>query len=100
MSKVPRVRSLHIFVIFPEKHRGWSWFLPADKDESFLQVDSITLDVLSQACPKYPKQQVYNIFAISQELSWFLPADEPQRFLQISTIILGVCGQACPNYPK
>ena len=41
-------------------------FLPSDKDESFLQVDSITLDVFSQACLKYPKQQSYNIFAISQ----------------------------------
>ena len=30
--------------------------------ESFLQVDSITLGVRSYACPKYPKQQVYNIF--------------------------------------
>ena len=40
-------------------------FLPADKDESFLQVDNITLGVHSQACPKYPKQQVYNIFAIN-----------------------------------
>ena len=39
-------------------------FLPADKHESFLQVD-ITLGVHSQACPKYPKQQVYNIFAIN-----------------------------------
>ena len=41
-------------------------FLPADKHESFPQVDSITLGVRSQACTKYPKQQVYNIFAISQ----------------------------------
>ena len=41
-------------------------FLPADKDESFLQDDSITLGVRSQACLKYPKQQVCNIFAISQ----------------------------------
>ena len=40
-------------------------FLPADKHESFLQVDNITLGVHSQACPKYPKQQVYNIFAIN-----------------------------------
>ena len=40
-------------------------FLPADKHKSFLQVDSITLGVCSQACPKYPKQQVYNIFSIS-----------------------------------
>ena len=66
---------------------------------SFLQVDSITLSLFSQACPKYPKQQVYNIFAISQrnmkdEVD-FLPADKPQRFLQSDTVILGVCGQAC-----
>ena len=31
-----------------------------------MKVDSITLGVHSQACPKYPKQQVYNFFAISQ----------------------------------
>ena len=41
-------------------------FLSADKDESFVQVDSITLGVRSQAWPKYPKQQVYRIFATSQ----------------------------------
>ena len=40
-------------------------FLPADKHKSFPQADGITLGVLSKACPKYPKQQVYNIFAIS-----------------------------------
>ena len=32
-----------------------------------VKVISITLGVHSQAFPKYPKQQVYNIFAISQE---------------------------------
>ena len=42
-------------------------FLPADKNKSFPQDYSINLSVLSQACPKYPKQQVYNIFAISSE---------------------------------
>ena len=41
-------------------------FLAADKNESFLQVDSITLGLRSQACPKYPKYQVSNILAISQ----------------------------------
>ena len=41
-------------------------FLPADIHERFLQGDSITFSVHSQACPKYLKQQVYNIFAISQ----------------------------------
>ena len=41
-------------------------FLPADKHESFLQVDSINLGVRGQAYPRYPKQQVYNIFVICQ----------------------------------
>ena len=41
-------------------------FLPEDKLKSFLQAHSITLGADSQACLKYPKQQVYNIFAISQ----------------------------------
>ena len=76
-------------------------FLPADK-KKFLQIDSITLVVHSQAYPKYPKQQVYNVFAISQGKrigwSWFLPAHICQRFLQSDTIILDVCSQACPNY--
>ena len=36
-------------------------FLHADKHEIFLQGDSITLGVRSQACPKYPKQQLCNI---------------------------------------
>ena len=39
-------------------------FLPADKNN--FQVHSITFGVHSQVCPKHPKQQVYNIFAISQ----------------------------------
>ena len=41
-------------------------FLPADKHKSFLQDGSITLGVSSQTGPKYQKQPVYNIFAISQ----------------------------------
>ena len=58
-------------------------FLSADKHESLLEDESITLNVSSQACPKYPKQQK--------------PAKNCQRFLQIDTIILGGCSQACPN---
>ena len=50
-------------------------FLPADKHKSFLQDGSITLGVISQTGPKYQKQSVYNIFAISQGKhegwSWF-----------------------------
>ena len=41
-------------------------FSPADKHKSFLQDNSITLGVISQAGPKFQKQAVYNIFAISQ----------------------------------
>ena len=41
-------------------------FLPADKHKSFLQDNSITLDIRSQTSPKYQKQPVYNISAISQ----------------------------------
>ena len=39
--------------------------LPANKRKGFLQVNSITLGMFSQACPKYSKQ-VYNTFVISQ----------------------------------
>ena len=42
-------------------------FFPAVKHESFLQDGSINLGVISQTDPKYQKQSVYNIFAISQE---------------------------------
>ena len=41
-------------------------FLTADKHKSFLQDRSIGLDVISQTGPKYQKQSVHNIFAISQ----------------------------------
>ena len=55
-------------------------FFPADKHESFLEDGNITLGVISQTGPKYQKQSVYNIFAISQgnmkdEVD-FLPADK------------------------
>ena len=77
-------------------------FLPADKHENFLQIDSITLGVHSLACPQYPGQ-VYNIFAIKKSLKEnvkdevdFLPADIRQMFSQNDTIILGVW----PGMPK
>ena len=65
MPKVPKIRTFHIFAITPEKHGDEVDFLLVDKSKSFLQVDSITLGVGSQACSRYPKQQVCNIFAIS-----------------------------------
>ena len=47
MPKVPKIRSLHIFAISPEKLGDEVDVLPADKHERFLQVDSITLAVCS-----------------------------------------------------
>ena len=41
-------------------------FLPADKPKSFLQDDNITLGVHNQTSPKYQKQPVHKIFAISK----------------------------------
>ena len=55
MPKVPKIRSLHIFVISPESIGDEVDFLPADKDKSF--------------------PEVYDIFAVSQGKhegwSWF-----------------------------
>ena len=78
-------------------------FLPVDKHKSILQVDSTTLGVHSQACPKYTKQQfIISLQYLKENVKDedFLPADKRQRFLQSDTIILGVCFQAIPNYPK
>ena len=38
-----------MFAVFARKHEG---FLPADKHENFLQVDSICLVLPSYICPK------------------------------------------------
>ena len=61
MPKVIKLRSLHIFVISPEKHGDEVDFSPADKHESFLQDDSITVGVRSYTFPKCPN----NKFVIS-----------------------------------
>ena len=48
------------FDMHADKHRSLLQvvnFLPADKQKKFLQDDKITLDVCSQACPKYTKQE-------------------------------------------
>ena len=41
-------------------------FLPSHKHKRFLQDGSITLGVISHTDPKYQKQSVCNIFAMSQ----------------------------------
>ena len=40
-------------------------FLHADKDENYLQIDTIIFDGNGQAFPKFPKLQVCNVFTIS-----------------------------------
>ena len=65
MSKVPKI-SLHILQYLQKSMGDEFDILPANKYKNFLQVDSITLGVHSQACLEYSKQHVYNIFAISQ----------------------------------
>ena len=67
-------------------------FLPADEHKSFLQVDSITLDVHSQACSNYPKYHVCKIFTkikqnVKDEVE-FLSPDKHQRLPEIDTITL------------
>ena len=60
-------------------------FLPADKHESFPQIDSITLGVGSQASSEYREQQIYNNFAISQgkREGWIWFADKRQGFFKL-----------------
>ena len=69
MPKVPKI-SLYIFAVtsccFQKSMRYEIDFLPVKKPKNVLQIDSINLGVPGQTCPKYPKQQFFNIFAISQ----------------------------------
>ena len=56
MPKVPKIRSLHIFAISPEKTWGYEVvLLPTDKYESFLQDNTIILGVCNKDYPKYSK---------------------------------------------
>ena len=46
MPKIPKIRSLHIFAVSPEKHGDEADFLSTDK-QSFLQVASVSLGARS-----------------------------------------------------
>ena len=54
MRKVPKIRSLQSLQYLREKMEDDADFLHADKGESFLQIDNVTLGVRSQSCPNYP----------------------------------------------
>ena len=80
------------------------YFLLADKYESILQTDSITLGVRSQISQstknnKFSMSLEYLSENVKDEVD-FLPADKHRIFLEIDTVILGECGQTCPNYLK
>ena len=69
-----------------------------DEIQSFLEAeaDTIVFGGHNQACPKYPKQQVFAIFLqyLKKEGRHevdFLHADK-QTFLQVDTINIGVYG--------
>ena len=52
MLKVPKMTGLHHI---KENVKGEVDFLPTDKYERFLQIDTIILGVCGQACPIYLK---------------------------------------------
>ena len=79
-------------------------FLPANKHETFLQIDSITLGVHSQASQgtQYNKPSIslrYHKEKVKGDID-FLPADKHQRFLQIETITLSAHSRTYQNYQK
>ena len=102
MPKVPKIKSLHIFAISPEKNFG-------DEVDFGLQIKVkvfYKLIVSIWVCVARHAQSTRNSkFAIyikqnAKDGVDFLLADKHQMILQIDTIILGLWGQACPNYPK
>ena len=73
------------------------YFWHADKHRSLLRVDTITLGVCNQACPKYPKYEVCIFLRYFQK--WmgkagsevdFLPANKHESFLKL-IVSLWIC---------
>ena len=60
MPKVPKVTKLQNLGKKEVRHKFN--FLHEDKNQSFLEADTIVFGGHNQACPKYPKQQVFAIF--------------------------------------
>ena len=60
MPKVPKVTKLQNLGKKEVRHKFN--FLHEDKNQSFLEADTIIFGSHNQACPKYPKQQVFAIF--------------------------------------
>ena len=60
MPKVPKVTKLQNLGKKEVRHKFN--FLHEDKNQSFLEADTIVFGGHDKACPKYPKQQVFAIF--------------------------------------
>ena len=60
MPKVPKVTKLQNLGKKEVRHKFN--FLHEDKNQSFLEADTIVFGGLDKACSKYPKQQVFSIF--------------------------------------
>ena len=67
MSKVPKIRSLYILTNFEKNAGDEVYFLPADKNESFLQVDSNIFAVCSWEYPKFQNNKFANHCKISNK---------------------------------
>ena len=60
MPKVPKVTKLQNLRKKEVRHKFN--FLHEDKNQGFLEADTIVSGGHDKACPKYPKQQVLSIF--------------------------------------
>ena len=84
MSRVPKVTSSR----YLRELEGEVDFLPVDKRQRLLQIDTIIFSVCSQAWPIYLKYQVISLQYLKKEVSIeidFLHADKRESFLQIDT---------------
>ena len=98
MAKVPKIRSLHVYAISPEKHG-----VELVKTIVFykMMVFWICVTRLTQSTQnnKFSIYLQYQKESRQNEVD-FLLAGKHHRFLQNDTIIFGVCVRTCPNYPK
>ena len=102
-AKFPKIRSLVIFAISPEKSGMKLIFCLQINTKIFYKL----IVPLWLCIARHVQSIQNNTFAISlkymkenvKDVVDFLPADKHQRFLQIDTIILGLCG-GMPKLPR
>ena len=99
MLKVPKIRSLHIFAISPEKHGGLSWFfclLMSTKVFNKLVVSLwVCVASYAQSTLKTSWQYLWNISRKMWRRSLFCRLQ-----INIKGFLMCVCTHACTNYPK